>query len=297
MDVSIGIISYNDTSNIGNLVDYFCNYSCELFNIREIYVVSTLECPEMVADLERFRAIYSKLKCLYQERRKGKTSAVNLFLIRASSDILVLCSADLYPQEDTLEKLLNPFKNPNVGMTGGHVIVRHHIDNFISNLDSILWELHHQIALSRPKLGEMIAFRNVIGLLPEKTSVDEAYIEYLIQSKGYSLCYVPHAIIYNYGYTSFSAFVSKRIRINLGHRHLRKQCVYSVSTAGFKRVSLVYLKYFLRAGLRPRLYLLVLGVIEVLSRVCAFFLFHFNYENFIWNVPLSKKYINGKLQG
>jgi cellulose synthase/poly-beta-1,6-N-acetylglucosamine synthase-like glycosyltransferase len=171
-----------------------------------------------------------------QNKREGKASAINLFLSAASGDICVLESADTFPEEGALETLVAPFALPGVGMTGGRPIPVNPPDTFIGYAVNLLWTLHHAISLKTPKLGELIAFRNFIRNIPEDTAVDEASIEAMVTKAGYSLCYVPEAVVRNKGPENVRDFMRQRRRIAAGHRHLFREQGYQVSTTDSKKI-------------------------------------------------------------
>ena len=94
----------------------------------------------------------------------------------------------------------------------------------------LLWELHHQVALRYPKLGELIAYRNVFRQIPYDTAVDEASIEPLIIGQGFRLAYAPGAIVYNKGPETVRDFFLQRRRVNAGHLYVQDTLGYRVST-------------------------------------------------------------------
>ena len=91
----------------------------------------------------------------------GKSSAVNLFLKHANEKIVVCAGADTIPYGDVIEKLVKPFSNPKIGMTGARPIPSDSTDKFFGFAAHLLWELHHQVALMSPKMGEMVAYRKI----------------------------------------------------------------------------------------------------------------------------------------
>jgi poly-beta-1,6-N-acetyl-D-glucosamine synthase len=93
----------------------------------------------------------------------------------------------------------------------------------------LLWRTHHKIACTKPKAGEVVAFRKVIKGIDPKTPVDEAYIEYELKKLGYKLAYAPNAIIFNRGPETREDFLKQRERIFRGHLALN-QLGYQVPT-------------------------------------------------------------------
>ncbi len=181
-----------------------------------------------------------RIKVLVQEKRGGKASIVNLFLKSAKNEILVMESADTLPEKNTVENLVKPFSNPTVGMVGVRPVPVDNPKTFMGYTAHLLWELHHQISLRNPKMGEMVAFRKIFKEIPP-TAVDEAYIEGFIKNQGYKIIYQPDAIVYNKGPETISDFLRQRRRIYWGHLHLKDKTGYKVSTLNpLKTFSLIF---------------------------------------------------------
>ena len=60
-----------------------------------------------------------------QEKREGKNSAINLILREKGTEIVVLLNADnILGSPDSLNRLIEPFSDPKVGVVGGHPVRR-----------------------------------------------------------------------------------------------------------------------------------------------------------------------------
>ena len=219
MNVSWGIMCHNEEANIGSLL----RAAMQQHNGVEITVVASGCTDRTVEIAESF-----PVNILVQEHREGKASAINLFIRESKGDVLVVESGDTIPADGCLEALLKPFQFTHVGMTGAHPVPVDAKKNFKVKY---LWELHHRMALKKPKMGEMIAFRRLFDNIPEGTAVDEASIEFEVSRRGYSIRYCPDAIVYNKGPETVSEFIKQRKRIYLGHLALREQG-YDVSSMG-----------------------------------------------------------------
>src|SRR5690606_33535514 len=87
-----------------------------------------------------------------------------------------------------------------------------------------------RVARARPKMGELIAFRADVPQLSPTTVVDEAYIEWMTARRGQRVVYVPDALVYNRGPTTWADVFEQRRRIWAGHLWLKKDTGYEVST-------------------------------------------------------------------
>src|SRR5262249_6233497 len=143
-------------------------------------------CTDRTEAVVRHRAARDfRIRLFLQPRREGKAAAVNQFLSQAREKLLILCSADLVLQEDTIEQLIVPFENPEIGITTCRPVPVNDCDQFMGFAAHLLWNLHHQINLSSFKCGEVIAFRKSFERIPYRTPTDEASIEPVIRGQGY----------------------------------------------------------------------------------------------------------------
>jgi cellulose synthase/poly-beta-1,6-N-acetylglucosamine synthase-like glycosyltransferase len=171
-----------------------------------------------------------------QARREGKASAINRFLSEAQEKVLLVSSADLVPAEDTIERLVVPFADPEVAMTGCRPVPVNDPSCFMGFAAHLLWDLHHQTNLVDFKAGEMIGFRKIFERIPNHTAVDEASIEAVIRGQGYQVRYVETAITYNKGPDTVKDFLRQRRRIHAGHLALRATVGYRVATLSTMKV-------------------------------------------------------------
>ncbi|GHO88904.1 hypothetical protein KSZ_69100 [Dictyobacter formicarum] len=230
MGCSVGIMAYNEEANIAHTLAAVQAQQQLSFRIDEIVVVAsgcTDQTVPIVAALARDDA---RIHLYTQARREGKASAINLFLQHASSEILILLSADVIPESMAFEHLCATFKHPHIGMSGGRPVPINNKDTFMGHTVHLLWHLHDRLARQEPKLGEAIAFRNVLATIPHKSAVDEISIQALISHLGYHLQYQPACIVYNKGPLTVQEFIQQRKRIYAGHLQVRATQNYAAST-------------------------------------------------------------------
>jgi len=122
-----------------------------------------------------------------------------------------------------------------VGIAGGHPIPVNESMTLLGHAVQLQWRLHDRIARKSPKMGEIVAFRNVIPSIPFDTAVDELSIQAIITQLGYRLVYEPEAVVYNRGPATVQDFLHQRHRIYAGHLRIREQQAYSASTMSARR--------------------------------------------------------------
>jgi biofilm PGA synthesis N-glycosyltransferase PgaC len=225
------VMAYNEERNVGNLLRALCAQRLETVTVGEIVVVASGCTDNTECVVEDERACDSRIRLLVQERREGKMSAINLFLHHARFSIVVIINADVLPEEDCIERLVAPFVDPGVGIAGGRPVAINRQDTLPGFAAHLLWEMHHQVSLTAPKMGELIAYRNFpeIEISPD-TVDDEGIVEELVARKGMIKVYVPEAILYLRGPATAAEFVKRRRNIYAGHLQLRARTRYVPST-------------------------------------------------------------------
>lgn len=286
---SIGIMAYNEEANIGRLLQALQRQETCKCNIQEIIVLAS-GCTDNTEGIVReYSKQDPKIQLVVQPQREGKASAVNLFLRHSNADILILESADTVPEPMTIEHLIEPFADRDIGMTGGHPVPVNDPQTFMGFAVHLLWEMHHQIALRHPKLGELTAFRRVFHRIPRYSAVDEANIEPLIVGQGYRLCYVPEAIVLNRGPETVADFMKQRRRIYAGHVRVRREQGYSVATMGSGGI-LLALARSLRWEWRFLLWTPAVVALEIIGRVLGWVDFRLRKQDHaVWQIAETTK--------
>lgn len=233
---SVGITAYNEEANIGRLLRAMVDQRLYEVEIREIIVVAS-GCTDRTVEIVREAMERdSRIRLFVQERREGKTSAINVFLAHAAEKICVLESGDTLPREDTIERMVRMFRDPGVGMTGAQKVAVNTPDHWVGLLSHLRLKLEHQLCLEIPRLGELIAFRKVMDQLPADIAMDEAFVEAFIIRGGMQVRYAPDAVVYSMGPETVSDFVKQRRRNYAGHLYLREKYGYRVSSLQNRRV-------------------------------------------------------------
>jgi cellulose synthase/poly-beta-1,6-N-acetylglucosamine synthase-like glycosyltransferase len=288
-------MAYNEGANIEGLLDSLLSQKTYICSIEAIFVVASGCTDNTEALVEKYAHMDKRIKLLIQKEREGKASAINLFLSVAKGDIFILASADTVLEMDAVNNLVKPFTDPIIGMTGGRPIPINNTDNFIGFTVNLLWRMHHRVALEHPKMGELVAFRNIVKMIPHDTAVDEASIEAMITEVGYRLKYVEGAVLYNKGAENVRDLLKQRRRIAAGHLHLKRSKNYSVSTTSWKIILKSFLKE-IRWGTRTTFWTIGAVILEVSARLLGCYDFYIKKKNpFIWDIASSTKGL-GKLE-
>lgn len=288
---SVGIMAHNEEANIGRTIRAVLEQQGPSVHIKEVIVVASGCTDRTVPTVAEIARQEPRVRLCIQEKREGKASAINLFLKEANSPLVVLIGADVIPEVSALEYLCAPFKDAKIGMVGGRPIPVNDPATFMGHAVHLLWRLHDHLARAQPKLGEVIAFRNVITGIPTDSPVDEISIQALISQLGYQLIYEPACIVYNKGPLTIRDFLKQRRRIYAGHLRVREQQNYEASTmkAGpIVRLLLAYRDFALRT---PRQAMWTLGTVmlEGFARMQGYVDYRYKREHHIWQMVDTTK--------
>jgi hypothetical protein len=288
---SIGIMAHNEEANIGRTIHAVLQQQGQSFLIEEVIVVASGCTDRTVSIVSGIALQESRVRLCIQEKREGKASAINLFLKQTISPVVVLIGADVIPEVSAIEYLCAPLKDPKIGMVGGRPVPVNDPNTFMGHAVHLLWRLHDRLARTHPKLGEVIAFRNVISGIPTDSPVDEISIQALISQLGYQLNYEPACIVYNKGPLTIRDFLKQRRRIYAGHLQTRDRQNYAASTMKVNPIflQLIACRDFTMSTPRQALWTLATVMLEGHARLQGYLDYRRKHAYHIWDMVDSTK--------
>ncbi|MEW5958699.1 MAG: glycosyltransferase [Chloroflexota bacterium] len=286
---SVGITAHNEEANIGQLLRAMLDQRLHSVEITEIIVVAS-GCTDRTGEIvEEFMAGDPRIQLFVQEKREGKTSAINVFLKHATEAVCVLESGDTLPHEDTIENMVRMFADPAVGMTGAHKVPVNMPDHIVGFLSHLRLKMEHQLCLEIPRLGELIAFRKVFDQIPPDVAMDEAFVEALVIRRGLQVRYAPDAVVFNMGPETVSDFIKQRRRNHAGHLYLKDKYGYEVSSMSAGRLFKLALDEIWGA-IRLIWVLGVLAVLEGYSRMLGWWDYRIHKRtHVVWDIAWTTK--------
>jgi biofilm PGA synthesis N-glycosyltransferase PgaC len=230
MKVSVGICAYNEGRNIGRCLESVLTQVMTRDNLIEVIVVSSGSTDETDKIVSQYIKKDDRVRLTRQVKREGKNSAVNEFMRQGEGDILVLVNADNILNPGSLSALVEPFSDDKVGVAGGHPLPVNSKKEIIGFAVFMLWDMHHRLSLIYPKVGEMMAFRNMHIQIPTKMQSDEDLIRMDLEKKGFRSVYVSEAIVINKGPETVRDYLKQRTRVNIGERYMKKWYDFDIPT-------------------------------------------------------------------
>lgn len=224
--ITVGIAAFNEEKTIGKVLENLLSQVYpEAFEI--LIVGGGLDkTSEIIQDYaERFKNI----RFIREKERRGKPAAVNEILKSARGRIIVIVDGDVFPAKGAIAKLLQPFRDANVGATCGQIVPlndRSRILGFWGHF--ACWAAHRKrlyddqynqfFALS----GSLCAFRRgIVKSIPVDSLADDTELGLLIKLKGHTVKYAPDAKVYIKYPQTFSDFLVQKRRIFAGFLQIR----------------------------------------------------------------------------
>ncbi len=229
LEIAIGICAYNEEKNIERSIRSIYEQRTPGIRVREVLVVSSGSTDRTDEIVRGLAEEFDNIVFLPQERREGKNSAINLYLDNKTCDIVVMLNADnLFGDEDSLYHLVSPFFDDDTGMVGGHPVPTNDRGDRIGFATHMLWSMHHNLAMVYPKIGELVAFRDIGTRLPTDQQSDEDLIRMNLEKAGYRCLYAPDAIVLNRGPETEEDFLKQRTRVNIGEVNMKAKYDYDI---------------------------------------------------------------------
>lgn len=249
---SVGICAYNEEENIKKCIESLYTQKFDGFKMKEVIVVSSHSVDKTDAIVQRLVKKNANLRLISESERKGKNHAINSFLEAKTTDIFVILNADnIFCTEHSLQKLVEPFRDPKVGIVGGHPIALNDGKTVASFASRMEWIVHNHIAMITPKIGELVAYRDIGCKLPTDTQNDEELMRMMIESKGYLPIYAPEATIYNRGPETREDFIKQRVRTNIGQCYMTSRPEYYNPSRDYGVLIMATIKSLPELGFHP----------------------------------------------
>ncbi len=224
--ISIVITAFKEPKTIGKAMDAILNQK-----IKDDYEL-IVACPdkETTDVVKRYMKEHRQLKH-FQDPGKGKSYCLNMLFKKMKGDIWVFTDGDVYLGKNSINSILDVFKDKKIGCLSGHVVSSNPRDNMLGYWSHLLADAGaHRIRKMRfqkrqflETTGYLFAFRNngVVKQIPLDVAED-AIIPYYFWKKGYVVGYAEDALVYVKNPTLFRDWLKQRKRTAGAHETLTK---------------------------------------------------------------------------
>jgi len=225
--LSVGIAAYNEAANIGNLIG---RIQPEIEENDQIIVVSS-GCTDRTCDIVLgYSKSDPRVQLVVEERRNGKSSAINKIFSESRGKMLLLVSADVLPETGCIPTMVSAMESdPSVGVVSSRPYPVNGNHNLTGYLGHLYWRLHHETlslldaSSQNTHGGEAILLRRgVVSSIPDNCINDDAYIGVEAAKKGFIVRYCPQAKVLTKTPETITELIAQRRRIIAGHLRVRK---------------------------------------------------------------------------
>lgn len=223
--ISIIIPTYNEEKVIAKAIYSALN---QISKKDEIIVVVS-GCTDKT--LEKIKEIKDKrVRLVIEKERKGKSSAINLAMKNAKSEIIVQFDGDVVVNSGAIKHLIKHFKNPKIGAVSGNPIPVIPPDNLFHEWTIMSYRKIGELREKESKEGTfwhlsgyLLAFRKkALKNLPFIKGAVDALMGITIKDNGYKLIYEPKAKVFVKAPLSIKDFIRQKARVRAGYSYLPK---------------------------------------------------------------------------
>jgi cellulose synthase/poly-beta-1,6-N-acetylglucosamine synthase-like glycosyltransferase len=221
--ISIVITAFNEPDSIGKAINAILSQDIS----EDFELIVACPDPETKNIVLNYKKLDSRVKH-FHDPGKGKSFALNLLFKKLKGEILIFTDGDVYLGENSINPIINSFKDSNIGCICGRVISSNKKDNMLGYWSHLLADIGaHRM---RKKLSEnnrffecsgyLFAFRNnIVEKIPLDVAED-SIIPFYFFKQGFKLKYVPESKVYVKNPEIFADWLKQRKRTASAHTKL-----------------------------------------------------------------------------
>ncbi|MBN2669403.1 MAG: glycosyltransferase family 2 protein [Bacteroidales bacterium] len=168
---------------------------------------------------------YENITVLHEDKRSGKTAAINRGIDYVDTSIVVFCDGNTILSKSTIKDIVKAFEDPKVGCVAGEKrIFKKDTDSASGSgegaywkYESVLKKLDSALYSAVGGVGELFAVRKeLFDKIENDTILDDFVITLRIAMKGYKIKYVPEATASETPSDNVKEELKRKIRISAG---------------------------------------------------------------------------------
>ncbi len=263
-EISIIVPTYNEAGVIYSKLLALLNMSYPQ-NLHEIIVVDSGSSDGTCDIVKKFES--EGVILLQQEKRMGKSNAINFALKKAKGEIIVLSDANSIFGPATLNRLVQKFSN---GVGGVQPRIYPH--NNCSSWDKLFLWVHHVYKALESNVdsvffasGKLFAFRKMlITRIDENAAADDLEIALSIRRRNFKVKYAPDIKVIEKTPATQKEVEIQRVRRAFGVlQAMRKNMTFLVNPKYRLYGLIIFPTHFLQVTLQPFLIFLLLIVMAM----------------------------------
>ena len=230
---------------------------------------------------------YKQIVLLHEEKRRGKTAAINKAMEAVHTPVVVFTDANALLHEDSLLKIVRHYADAKVGGVSGEKKILDKEDSAVSLGERIYWQYESLLKKAEAKFytvigaaGELYSIRtNLFQTVPEDVILDDFVISARVCQQGYRFVYEQKAYAVE---TSSATIHDERLRkIRIGAGNFQALFLLKPLLNPFKNFRLTF-QYISHKVLRWTLCPILLPVLLVTNAVLVLTQNHIGYNVFFF---------------
>jgi len=154
--------------------------------------------PETSAVVQNYAERFPAVRHILDPQR-GKPTALNFGLQAVQGEIVIFSDGDVVVEPGSVEALLRPFEDTQVGAASGRPVSANARDTVLGYWSQLLTDSAHAVRVARAKAGKFLVCsgylfavrRAVLGPVPADALSEDAVISHRIAEQGYRIGYAP----------------------------------------------------------------------------------------------------------
>lgn len=236
--ISIIITSYKEPNTIGKAIESILKN-----NLKNYEVLVTAPDKETLDAAKKYSKENKNIK-LIKDFGKGKPLALNLAVSKAKGGIIIFTDGDVYIKENSINLLLEHFKNKQVGAVSGNPVSLNSKNNMLGFWAYVLTNIANERRKKAIMLGKrffcsgyLFAIRKkLFPILPEELLSEDGFISHKVYEQGYSLGYSEKSEVYIKYPTNIRDWIIQKKRSAGGYNQIQK--LIKIEIRSFKKESM-----------------------------------------------------------
>ncbi len=279
LSISIGIPAYNEEKNIKSLLLNLLNQKGYNFDLTEIII--NLD-GSLDSTYEMTKSINNeKVKVVFNTVREGKIVRQNEISQLFTGDVLVLLDADVLPEVDFIQNIVNKFfEDSNVGIVGGNVVpltAKSFVEKVINWSAKLKQEIFERMSDTDNIYlchGRVRAFsksfvKNFVWPEPISSSED-AYSYLKCREMGYKFYFEKNAVVYYRSPQSLHDHFKQSVRFFICKNNLYNYFAKNTIANSFRIPRILLFRVVLKYGIRNPLYLFLYLSFFFVSKILSY---------------------------
>ena len=224
--ITIGIPTYNGEKTIVRDINSILP---QISEDDEIIIVASGCIDNTETIVEEMIRKDKRIKLITEPERRGKSSAINLIIENAKSEIIIQTDDDVILEMNAIPFLLPYFKDELIGAVSGNPIPIIPKNNLFYSWTIMSYRKIGEIREKEVKdktfnvhlSGYLLAFRKkALKEVPFAKGAVDAWMGKIIYGGGYKLTYEPNAKVYVRCPTTIKDFLIQKARVRAGYAYL-----------------------------------------------------------------------------